>query len=136
MKISFRGQKIGLFYIFYLNKYNQNEFNHQLLNQKIYNFSISDIEKIEDIFKNLSFLEKEITNSLSILKWKELKPIEKSLLINGLYEIEFLKIGKKIVINEYVNLAKSFGTTDQSYKLINAVLDNSKIETTLEMENL
>ena len=53
----------------------------------------------------------------------ELDPIEKSILLLGAYElIARTDIPYRVVINEGVELAKSFGATE-SYKLVNSVLD-------------
>ena len=53
----------------------------------------------------------------------ELDPIEKSILLLGAYElIVRIDIPYRVVINEGVELAKSFGATE-SYKLVNSVLD-------------
>ena len=53
----------------------------------------------------------------------ELDPIEKSILLLGAYElIARIDIPYRVVINEGVELAKSFGATE-SYKLVNSVLD-------------
>ena len=53
----------------------------------------------------------------------ELDPIEKSILLLGAYElIARMDIPYRVVINEGVELAKSFGATE-SYKLVNSVLD-------------
>ena len=53
----------------------------------------------------------------------ELDPIEKSILLLGAYDlIARIDIPYRVVINEGVELAKSFGATE-SYKLVNSVLD-------------
>ena len=54
---------------------------------------------------------------------EQLDPIELSVLLIGIYELETrIDVPYRVVINEYVELAKSFGATD-SYKYINGVLD-------------
>ena len=53
----------------------------------------------------------------------ELDPIEKSILLLGAYELSVrIDIPYRVVINEGVELAKSFGAAE-SYKLVNPVLD-------------
>ena len=53
----------------------------------------------------------------------ELDPIEKSILLLGAYELSVrIDIPYRVVINEGVELAKSFGAAE-SYKLVNSVLD-------------
>ncbi len=53
----------------------------------------------------------------------QLDPIELSILLIGVYELEArVDVPYRVVINECVNLAKRFGAVD-SYKYINACLD-------------
>lgn len=54
---------------------------------------------------------------------KSLDPIERALLYQGAYELAFrIDVPYRVVINEYVELAKTFGATD-GHKYINGVLD-------------
>ena len=54
---------------------------------------------------------------------EQLDPIELSVLLIGVYELESrIDVPYKVVINEGVNLAKRFGSTD-GHKYINACLD-------------
>ncbi|MBT8145547.1 MAG: transcription antitermination factor NusB, partial [Gammaproteobacteria bacterium] len=54
---------------------------------------------------------------------KTLDPVEKALLRMGTFELQQrIDIPYKVVINECVELAKSFGATD-SHKYVNGVLD-------------
>ena len=54
---------------------------------------------------------------------EEVDPIERALLRLGAYELKFkLEVPYKVVINEGVNLAKTFGSED-SHKFINGILD-------------
>lgn len=56
-------------------------------------------------------------------KSESLDPIEKSLLLLGTFELAHrIDIPYRVVINECVELAKTFGATD-SHKYINGVLD-------------
>lgn len=57
-------------------------------------------------------------------QYEELDPIEKSILMLSTYELQSrIDIPYKVVINEGVELAKSFGATE-SFKLVNSVLDD------------
>lgn len=57
----------------------------------------------------------------------QIGPIEKSILRLSLFElINFHDIPYKVIINEGIELAKIFGPED-SYKFINAVLDNATV---------
>lgn len=54
---------------------------------------------------------------------EEIDPVERAILRIGVYELEFHhEVPYKVVINEAVELAKTFGAED-GYKFINAVLD-------------
>jgi N utilization substance protein B len=53
----------------------------------------------------------------------EVDPVERAILRMGAYELEFrLEIPYKVVINEAVELAKTFGA-ESGHKYVNAVLD-------------
>ena len=55
----------------------------------------------------------------------ELDPVERAVLRLGTYELEFrLDVPYKVVINEAVELAKTFGA-EQSHKYINSILDKT-----------
>lgn len=55
----------------------------------------------------------------------ELDPVSKALLRVGMYEMmKRVDVPYKVVINEAVNLAKTFGATD-SFKYVNGVLDKA-----------
>jgi N utilization substance protein B len=66
----------------------------------------------------------------------QLDPIELALLRLGSFEFtERIDVPYKVVINEYVDLAKKYGATD-SHKYINGVLDKlAKQYRALEIEN-
>lgn len=54
---------------------------------------------------------------------KELSPVEHAILLLGAYELKHhLEIPYRVVINEAVELAKTFGGTD-GFKYVNGVLD-------------
>ena len=53
----------------------------------------------------------------------QVDPIEKAILWIAIHEISFLEIPKSVVMNEAIELAKSFGA-ETSYQYINAVLDS------------
>ncbi|MCQ8894855.1 transcription antitermination factor NusB [Limnobacter humi] len=55
--------------------------------------------------------------------WAELSPVEKAVLVLGTHEMNtHLDIPYRVVINEAVELTKTFGGTD-AFKFINGVLD-------------
>jgi transcription antitermination protein NusB len=56
---------------------------------------------------------------------KQLDPIEFGLLRLGIYELsQRIDVPYRVVINEYVDLAKKYGATD-SHKFVNGVLDKA-----------
>jgi N utilization substance protein B len=55
--------------------------------------------------------------------WPSLSPVERSILLLAAYELRFVpEVPYRAVINEAVEIAKSFGGTD-GYKFVNGVLD-------------
>jgi transcription antitermination protein NusB len=55
--------------------------------------------------------------------WTELSPVERGILLMAAYELTFsAEVPFRVVINEAVEIAKSFGGTD-GYKYVNGVLD-------------
>jgi N utilization substance protein B len=55
--------------------------------------------------------------------WDSLSPVERSILLLAAYELRFIpEVPYRAVINEAVEIAKSFGGTD-GYKFVNGVLD-------------
>lgn len=59
---------------------------------------------------------------------EQLDPVGRAILLLGLAELKFRDdVPSKVVINEAVELAKRYGTTD-SFKFVNAVLDKSARE--------
>ena len=65
----------------------------------------------------------ELISSRLDRDYAEIDPIEKAILLLGTHELKSrIDIPYKVVINEAVELAKSFGATE-SYKYVNSVLD-------------
>tara|TARA_Y100001936_G_scaffold240400_1_gene274783 strand:+ start:3232 stop:3720 length:489 start_codon:yes stop_codon:yes gene_type:complete len=77
---------------------------------------------IQGMLTNLTKLEKHIQPYLD-RPFKELSPIEASILLLSTYEfINHLETPYKAIINEAIELAKTYGGTD-GHKYINGVLD-------------
>jgi N utilization substance protein B len=82
------------------------------------------VEILKGVFKNLETLKIEITSYLD-RSYEELSPIELSIIYSSLYELKYSpSVPYKVVINEAIEIAKSFGGTD-GYKYINAILDKA-----------
>ncbi|WP_342252385.1 transcription antitermination factor NusB [Spiroplasma endosymbiont of Amphibalanus improvisus] len=91
------------------------------------NFQIKLSEKrigdYEELFQNIEQYEEKVSKLLGD-NWTfdRLNNLDKSVLILGCYEINYLKITKNIVINEYLKVIKLFNV-DDNYNYINSVLD-------------
>tara|TARA_B110000238_G_C16073817_1_gene416151 strand:- start:182 stop:649 length:468 start_codon:yes stop_codon:yes gene_type:complete len=82
------------------------------------------VEVLKGVFKNLETLKIEITSYLD-RSYEELSPIELSIIYSSLYELKHSPlVPYKVVINEAVEIAKSFGGID-GYKYINAILNQA-----------
>ncbi len=88
----------------------------------------ADINYFEELLKNIVAQQQQLDDSLQPFLTRpvsELDPIELSLLRIGLYElIHRLDVPYRVVINEAVELAKTFGATE-GHKYVNAVLDKA-----------
>lgn len=77
-----------------------------------FSFIAENLDSVDENF--ISFLDRDL---------KDLNPIELALLRLGCFELlERIDVPYKVVINEYIDLAKKYGATD-SHKYINGVLD-------------
>ena len=57
--------------------------------------------------------------------WAQLDPIERAVLLLGMYELlHRVDVPYRVIVNEAVELTKQFGATD-GYKYINALLDRA-----------
>ena len=81
-------------------------------------------EILKGVFKNLETLKAEIVTYLD-RSYEELSPIELSIIYSSLYELKYSSsVPYKVVINEAIEVAKSFGGVD-GYKYINGVLNQA-----------
>ena len=85
-----------------------------------------DWEYFSEIFLEIPRQQEALDQHISPLldrKMKSLDPVERALLYLGTFELaNRIDIPYRVVINECVELAKTFGATD-SHKYINGVLD-------------
>ena len=94
----------------------QDDTAYQRVDQAFFN------ELFPEISDGQEDLEKKIDDLID-RPLEQLDPIERSILLIGVYELEArTDIPYKVVINESVNLAKRFGAQD-GHKYINACLD-------------
>ena len=76
------------------------------------------------IYDNYKMLEGEIKHYVD-RGYNELSPVELAILYCSLYELRFsLDVPYKVVINEAIEIAKSFGGSD-GFKFINGILNKA-----------
>jgi N utilization substance protein B len=79
---------------------------------------------VEGVHKNFETLKEEIKTYLD-RNYDELSPIELAILFSSLYELKFsLDVPYRVVINEAIEVAKSFGGVD-GFKFINGILNKA-----------
>jgi N utilization substance protein B len=82
------------------------------------------VEILKGVFKNIEKLKLEIISYID-RSYEELSPIELSIIYCSLYELKYSpSIPYKVVINEAIEIAKSFGGTD-GFKYINGILNQA-----------
>ena len=82
------------------------------------------LEILQGVYDNFDSLRIEISTYLD-KSYEELSPIELAIIYAALYELKFsLSVPYRVVINEAIEVAKSFGGTD-GYKFINGVLNKA-----------
>ncbi len=91
-----------------------------------HNMKRADLEYFRDVLKGIDSDEAELIEfieSKADRKFDELDPVEKGILLLGTFELRSrIDIPYRVVINEAVELARSFGATD-SYRYVNSILD-------------
>ena len=79
---------------------------------------------LDDIGRTIEQLEESIA-SIADRPMEQLDPVEKGILLIGIYELQTRPdVPFRVIINEGVNLAKRFGALD-GHKYINACLDRA-----------
>ena len=92
-------------------------------------FSGADPRYFKELILKIPPLSDELDEALSAFADRpidQLDPVERSILMIGVYELrDRLDVPYRVVINEYVDLAKKYGASE-SHKFINGVLDRLK----------
>ena len=84
-------------------------------------------EMLSGVFKTMDSLKQEIELYID-RSYEELSPIELSIIYFSLYELKYsASVPYKVVINEAVEIAKTFGGAD-GYKYINGILNKAAKE--------
>ena len=81
---------------------------------------------LKGVFENIDELKKEII-MYTDREYNELSPIELSVMYISIYELKYLlSVPYKVVINEAIEVAKSFGGSD-GHKYINGILNKAAL---------
>ena len=81
-------------------------------------------EILSGVFKNIDSLKQEIESYID-RSYEELSPIELAIIYFSLYELKYsMSVPYKVVINEAVEIAKTYGGAD-GYKYINGILNQA-----------
>ena len=82
------------------------------------------LEVMDGVFDNFDLLKKEIITYLD-KSYDELSPIELAIIYSSLYELKLSpSVPYRVVLNEAIEVAKSFGGTD-GHKFVNGVLNKA-----------
>ncbi len=82
------------------------------------------VKIVEGLKKNFSKIE-EIFEKYYKKNKETISIIDKALLYLGIYLVKFDKsLSVRIAIDEMVEISKSFGSTNKTYKLVNSFLDS------------
>ncbi len=91
-----------------------------------HNMKRADLDYFRDALRAIDQDEQSLREMINVAGDKtfdELDPIERGVLLLGCYELKTrIDVPFRVVINEAIELAQSFGATD-SYKYVNSVLD-------------
>jgi N utilization substance protein B len=91
-----------------------------------HNMKRADLDYFKDVLRGIH-VDHEALKAMIVAKadrdYDDLDPIEKGILLMGCYELQSrIDVPYKVVINEGIELAQSFGATD-SFKYVNSILD-------------
>ncbi len=91
-----------------------------------HNMKRADLQYFKDVLQGIANNQKNLEELIAghaDRPFDEIDPIEKGILMIGTFELcSRIDVPYRVVINEGVELAKSFGATD-SYKYVNSILD-------------
>jgi transcription antitermination protein NusB len=115
---------VSLLYAFDLGNGNTSQHADEILEEKKIRNKQKDfaLTLYEGVMQNLDICDKAIVTHLKEWDFERLGAIERATLRLATYEILFGELDSAVVINEAVEITKSFGT-EQSPKFINGVLD-------------
>lgn len=91
-------------------------------------------ELVDAIISNKDDLDARIFGILENFSAKRIDPVDRAILRLGTYELCHTETPQKVIINEAIELAKRFGTTD-SKRFVNGLLDTIAKRLTVEKES-
>jgi len=109
-----------------INKFDLNQIKKDIKDDP--DFLLSDetlfLKLLNGVYEDFELLKAEIETYLD-RDYDELSPIELAILYCSLYELKFsIDVPYKVVINEAIEITKSFGGTD-GYKFVNGILNKA-----------
>ncbi|QOP42824.1 transcription antitermination factor NusB [Sulfurimonas sediminis] len=115
---------VSLLYAYDLGNGNTSEHSAEILEEKKIRNKQKDfaLGLYEGVMEHIEAIDKAIIEHLKEWDFERLGAIERATLRLATYEILFSGLDSAVVINEAVEITKSFGT-EQSPKFINGVLD-------------
>ena len=115
---------VSLLYAYDLGNGNTSEHSEEILEEKKIRNKQKDfaLTLYEGVMQNLAACDAAIIGHLKDWDFERLGSIERATLRLAAYEIMFTELDSAVIINEAVEITKSFGT-EQSPKFINGVLD-------------
>ena len=115
---------VSLLYAYDLGNGNTSEHSEEILEEKKIRNKQKDfaLTLYEGVMQNLAACDTAIIEHLKDWDFGRLGSIERATLRLAAYEILFTELDSAVIINEAVEITKSFGT-EQSPKFINGVLD-------------
>ena len=122
-----RISRIIFFYHYYLFNWDKKDIIDKSLDLDKYNFNDEEIKFIEIFSNNLEVIEKNIKENITN-KWPfyRIEPFIKAVLVNSFVEIIYLKIDKRISINEALIILEEYAY-ESSKNMCNAILDKIKV---------
>jgi transcription antitermination protein NusB len=98
----------------------------EMLN-KVYSHYQEDIKQYAELLakgtlSHIESIDRYISEYIRNWKLERISPIDRNILRLGIYELLYEALDEKIIIDEAVEIAKKYGSTD-SFQFVNAVLD-------------
>ncbi|WP_338973090.1 transcription antitermination protein NusB [Spiroplasma endosymbiont of Panorpa germanica] len=114
---------VQIIYRYYILNCDKQKILQEILDNFQLEFDDNAIQVALDLVKEIEAIEEVASLHLSKeWSWNRIPNIFKAIIVVGIYEIKFLKVAKAIIINEMVELARTY-QPDLDSKFINAILD-------------